>query len=129
MCLKLIQVRRLILIKMDTFHELINAVDEIKEDITDQKYKHLVETIAELKKKEKRYVRVKYVDTHIKYDEDDEPVLHSEIVHRIIMITETEENKAGFNHLDRKSYENWVKYKLLKMNCAEHYTLIEYEEL
>jgi len=110
---------------MDTFHELIDVVDEIKEDISDQKYKTLVETIGELKKKEKRYVRVKYVDTSINCRD----TLSSEIVHRIIRITETQEHNAGFNDLDRETYEDWVKYKLLKMNSVEHYTLIEYEEL
>jgi len=120
---------------MDTFHEWIDVFDEIKEDISDQKYKHLVETIGDLKKKEKRYVLVKYIHSRIGFEyntllEEEEPELISNEEQKILMITETDERKAGFNHISKGQFEEWDRTKLFRIaRSAEHLFLIDYEEL
>ena len=85
-----------------TFHELINAVDDIKEKISDNQYKHLVETIGLLKKKEKKFVLVNYIKTKIKYPGidcnccDEEPRLDTEEREDIFLIDDDDEYAVNF---------------------------------
>jgi len=115
---------------MDTFHELIDAVDEIKEDITDQKYKTLVETIAKLnEKKPSRFVLIKYIHTSIAYPDDGTHCLQTEFKTGIFMITKTELNKAGMTHIPEYVYNAWVRVKVWRVNDSECCFMIENEEL
>ena len=121
--------------KMDTFHELIDAVDEIKEDITDQKYKHLVETIGKLNEKKDRYVLVKYIHSRIEYEynsriDEEEAQLKSTQEEKIIKITETRNEKRGITFLWKDMFEEWKKSKIWRVACeSEHLILVDYEDL
>ena len=105
-----------------TFHELINAVDDIKEKISDNQYKHLVETIGLLKKKEKKFVRVKYIKTEITYPDidcdccDGDPYLTNKTIEEIFLINEEAENSYLYDHVKEITNEFLAKWDHTKVH-------------
>jgi len=122
---------------MDTFHELIDAVDDIKCNITDKKYKHLVETIGQLKKKTSRFVKINYVKLSIKFDDDEDTWLPETCKSKIFQITDEKPKGSKCTcccyearlHLTEEQLDDWKKNIIRRIHNLQVWVLKSCEDL